>query len=439
MIRALAWHLLEGRRNPGYRQYLHTLRRLSRLGEADFLAWQAQAVAEHLAWARARVPYWAARLAPGAPLHRVPPLTRAALQQNLDQLVDSGRPRSELRPDASGGSTGEPVRVFHDRAYWSATFATEVWLNERWGLPPWASAAYLWGDDRVGVPRTRKQRLRARLLGRLQLNAFDLNDARMAAFADALTRARPAVIQGYASALELFAGFLLRTGRRVPAPRVLRSAAEALTSGARERIEAGFGAPVRDVYGSREAASLAAQCAHGGFHVLAAGKVLEVVDEGGDPVERGRPGRVLVTDLTNRALGLLRYENGDVAAFSADPAPCPCGSSWPRLERVHGRTSDFVTRPDGERIHGEWFTHLFYGRADVTRFQVRQRSLGEVELLTVGPADEAALADVLARMRERLGPKVRVTARRVAELPPSPSGKHRFTVSEVPWRRDRAG
>jgi phenylacetate-CoA ligase len=128
-----------------------------------------------------------------------------------------------------------------------------------------------------------------------------------------------------------------------------------------------------------------------------------------------------VTDLSNRAFGLIRYENGDAASWSTDPRPCPCGSSYPRLERVWGRTSDFVTTPSGERVHGEWFTHLFYGKDDVVRFQVRQTALDAVDVLTVGPAGEATMAPILAIMRARLGDGVRVAWReRPDPLPPVP-------------------
>jgi phenylacetate-CoA ligase len=145
---------------------------------------------------------------------------------------------------------------------------------------------------------------------------------------------------------------------------------------------------------------------------------------------------VLVTDLSNRAFGLVRYENGDVASFmpEAPQSPsCPCGSPFPRLARILGRTSDFFTLPTGTRVHGEKFTHLFYGVAGVDRFQVHQRALDRVEVRTVGPATEADLAPVLAAMRGVLGPGVTVAWQRVEEIPLSKGGKHRFTLSDVPF------
>ncbi|MFV1958820.1 MAG: hypothetical protein ACC662_05335, partial [Planctomycetota bacterium] len=87
-----------------------------------------------------------------------------------------------------------------------------------------------------------------------------------------------------------------------------------------------------------------------------------------------------------------------------------------------------------ERVPGEWFTHLFYGRRDVTRFQVRQTALESLHVRTVGPAREEDLGDVLHAIRERLGPEVVVTWEAVEDLEVGPSGKHRFTISDVSWR-----
>ena len=182
-----------------------------------------------------------------------------------------------------------------------------------------------------------KERVARRLLPNLFLNAFGMDDARMAGFADRLDAFRPELVQGYATALDIFASFLLATGREVAAPRVVRSSAEALTAEARARIERAFRAPVRDVYGSRESTHLAAQCVHGGFHVLGAGRVVEVVDDAGAPAGPGVPGRVLVTDLSNRAMALVRYENGDVARWIENANACArvrvrdALQDWPRL------------------------------------------------------------------------------------------------------------
>lgn len=431
MIRRLVWNATHGRRNPGWKARLAEIRVLGALDAPALSAWQEQQVAAHLRWARARLPHFRSRAPASDDLQRWPVLRRADVQAGLEGLVDPERDPTERLPDSSGGSTGEPVRFFHDREYWAWTLAQEVAFYEWWGIDPWAPTAYLWGADR-DLRAPWKARLEMWLLGRVQLNVFRVDERRLEDFAHGCEGLAPVVLQGYASALDLFAHFVARRGPLRWRPRVIRSAAETLRAEVRERLERVFGAPVRDIYGSRETAGIAAECAQGRLHVLAHGKVVEIVDEAGRACAPGVPGRVLVTDLTNRAFGFIRYENGDVASW-APTRSCACGIGYPILERVHGRTSDFLSTPDGRRVHGEYFTHLFYGRDDVERFQVRQQTLEAVEVLTVGTIGEAQMQPLLAAMREQLGQGVRVTWRRVADIDAGPTGKHRFTVSAVPY------
>lgn len=433
MIARLVWRLSHGRWNPGWQGRLRQVEALARAPADELAAWHAARVAEHVAWATSGIPWFRERAPDATRLEDLPILTRRLLQEGREALRDPTRPPALLRLDASGGSTGEPVRFYTDANYDTATFVTEMLLQKWWGVRPWDRTAYVWGDDREVSQVPRKQRWTEALLGRLHLNAFQVDDERLAAFAARLRRFRPIVLQGYATALDLLAAHMAVDGGAPLRPRVVRSAAETLFPERRARIESVFGTTVRDVYGSRESAGLAAQCAHGGFHVMVHAKAIEIVDDAGQAVAPGVPGRVLVTDLSNRAFGLLRYENGDVAAWLPDGAPCPCGSAYPRLEKIHGRSSDFITTPSGLRIHGEWFTHLFYGRDDVRRFQLRQESLSRVVLLTEGSADQGAIAPLLDAVRGRLGPGVEVVWQGVERIETGPSGKHRFTVSNVPF------
>jgi phenylacetate-CoA ligase len=430
MIRPLTWTAVMARHHPGWRARLREVRRVAGLSAEAFAAWHSDRVAEHVAWATSQVPWWRER-APGARrLDELPVLARRDVQAGREALRDPARDPASLLAEASGGSTGEPVRTYTDAAAQAAAAATDVWVQASWGVGLSDRRAFLWGDDRERP--SRRERLRDQMLGIRLLNAFRMDAARMTAFADELAVFRPRLVVGYASALVLFAEFLLAEGRRDVRPAVVRSAAEALSPERRRTLESAFGCPVRDFYGSRESPCLAAECREGALHVLAHGRVVEVVDERGRASPPGVPGRVLVTDLENRAFGLLRYENGDVASLAL-PGPCACACPYPRLERVHGRTSDFLTTPRGERVHGEWFTHLFYGVEGVERFQVRQRDLATVDLLTVGAAGEERIAPLVARMRARLGDGVTVTWQRVEQIPSTPSGKHRFTVSDVPF------
>jgi phenylacetate-CoA ligase len=251
-----------------------------------------------------------------------------------------------------------------------------------------------------------------------------------------LQRWRPRYLTGYASALEVFAKFLSHRPEVVIRPCAIKSTAEVLSARQRSLIQSVFGCPVYDFYGSREVNNIAAECREQrGLHVNSLARYVEVVDQERSPVPSGVPGRLLVTDLTNYSMPLIRYENEDVATWSE--GSCPCGRSLPRLSALLGRKSDFIVLPRGKLIHGEFFTHLFYGVSDVLQFQVLQSAadLLRVDVVLESGADPSILCPIIANIQEVLGDAIECKVRVVDQITKSMSGKHRFTISqvEVPW------
>jgi phenylacetate-CoA ligase len=157
---------------------------------------------------------------------------------------------------------------------------------------------------------------------------------------------------------------------------------------------------------------------------------VEVVDDAGAPVWNS-PGRVLVTLLSNRAMPLIRYELGDTAIMSQDP--CPCGRASPLLRSVLGRSSDFLVSPGGRVIHGEYFTHIFYGRPSVRQFQFVQETQSRYDLSIVrcGELSGDEVEGILREIREVLGSDAEIRVSYPDAIAPSPSGKHRFTICKV--------
>ena len=69
----------------------------------------------------------------------------------------------------------------------------------------------------------------------------------------------------------------------------------------------------------------------------------------------GEIGDVLVTDLENFGMPLIRYAIGDRAAFAAAGA-CDCGRGLPRLATVEGRSMDVIRFPNGSAVGGTYWT-----------------------------------------------------------------------------------
>ena len=127
----------------------------------------------------------------------------------------------------------------------------------------------------------------------------------------------------------------------------------------------------------------------------------------------------------------IRYENEDIGSWSA--TSCTCGRPFPLLEKVWGRSSDFISTPSGKLIHGEYFTHLFYHVPEVRLFQVLQDSLDHLSISIVLKSATTApsFSTLKAKAAEMVGSGIQVDISIVDSIPRSASGKHRFTISRV--------
>ena len=143
-------------------------------------------------------------------------------------------------------------------------------------------------------------------------------------------------------------------------------------------------------------------------------------------------GPLLVTDLSNFAMPLIRYQIGDVATLSDQP--CECGRGLPVLEKVEGRDADYVVTPAGSLISGisltENFAVLIKGAAQV---QIIQETVTHLRVRMVRDPEFDAESEQQIRelVLRTFGPTMTYDLEFVDLIPQEPSGKYRFCVSKV--------
>jgi phenylacetate-CoA ligase len=254
-----------------------------------------------------------------------------------------------------------------------------------------------------------------------------------AEFAAHLRRSPPSLLIGHAHSVYLFAEYLRQAGGSPIRPRGIITTAMVLHQWQRSGIEEVFGCPVTNRYGCEEVSLIACECErHDGLHVNADSLYVEILHDG-QPVRPGEPGSVVITDLTNRAMPLIRYQVGDVAVLSS--RRCPCGRGLPLLEQLEGREADYVQTPAGELISGISLTDHFACQVPgVAQLQIIQESLHHFRFRLVrgpnfGPESMERMRSLVA---ERFGMGVGYECQFVARIPQEPSGKYRFCISKLP-------
>ncbi|MBN2212131.1 MAG: phenylacetate--CoA ligase family protein [Sedimentisphaerales bacterium] len=361
----------------------------------------------------------------------LPLLSKNDLRHHLEELVSTDYASKHLYQTSSGGSTGEPVRFYLDerrrRMAGTETHWIHTWCGWREGEP----IARLWGapEKTVHVSGIRHFFRRLILEPGFLIDAYSLNQATLNNFVDAYRRWSPTLVIGYAQALGELANFLLEEKIELPSCRAVVSSAELLNQHNAELIRRAFKAPLMDRYGCREVSLIACQCpqAQKDYHINMFRIFLELLDDDNQPVEPGASGRVVVTDLANFGMPLIRYDLGDRAKWSSSPG-CVCGWDSERLSNLEGRTCDFLFRSDGTKIHGLYINVLVWEVPQIVRYRLCQESLEQVVLdyIENEPVPAAKLLWLQARLRETLGQQMDITLRKVETLPKSKSGKHQY-------------
>lgn len=368
-------------------------------------------------------------------LLRIPRVTKEDIQQHREAMVSEAVDRSRLITDRSGGSTGEPVVFYYDPDRLASRQAAAIRHNEWAGWRVGDKVAYLWAAPRDIPPKGGwKRSLRRRLLDRAMiLDASGITEAKMAAFTEALRTYRPRILLAYANTMSLYARYAQEHRIRDVRPAAIVCSAEVLRESDRGLIEETFGCPVFNRYGSRELAVIATECeARQGMHVNAENLYVEFVRDGRHAAA-GQAGEVVITDLVNRAMPLIRYRIMDVATPLA--GACPCGRGLPRMEMREGRVTDFIVTPEGAAISGVALaTYVVPTIPGLRKAQFLQDQVGRVTLrAVVDEGRDAAVADLFRqKVRGFVGDRMEIAVDIVGDIACGESGKFRFIISSLP-------
>jgi phenylacetate-CoA ligase len=373
-----------------------------------------------------------------ADLRQLPILDRQELRTALyfGLLSDNHRKRAILRISTSG-STGEPLTLYVDRRQlelrWAATLRSMEWAGYRFG----DRHGRLWHHT-IGMTASQvvRERVDGWLCRRLFVPAFDMDDRIIGKMIARLHRFKPVLIDGYAESLHLMATYLRQHGGAEGLRlRGIITSAQTLPEASRQAIEEAFGCRVFDKYGSREFSGIAYECeAHAGHHVVAENYLVEILVDG-RPARPGEIGEVVVTDLNNFCVPLIRYRLGDRAEALDEDDACACGRGLPRIGRIEGRVQAMILGSHGRYVPSSLFLHVMkdYDFA-VRQFQVIQERQGALRLRIVKGLrySDEVLEEILRVLRRYVGSRMEIEVEFLDAIPLTRAGKRLSCINRLP-------
>lgn len=364
--------------------------------------------------------------------HEIPLLTRADLQTQADDLRATAYPRAHGKSFdiATGGSTAEPVTVRRTaltQLFWqAATLRDHLWhrrdlsatmaIIRQFPEPVDETKPGRWG----GV-------LRSGPAWHLPISTDVEAQLRW------LKEVDPDILLTYPANLDALLTYMHHEGVTLPRLREVRTVSGTVTAALRERCQQALGVSLSDLYSAQEVGVIALQCPESGLlHVQSEHLLVDVLDEQGLPCQEGEIGQVVVTDLHNFAMPLIRYALRDWAEVGP---PCSCDRGLPTLRGVMGRTRNMAVSPQGKVFWPVLETRrMLEAIPQIRQYQFEQTAADAItaRLVCAAAPSPEQLQQLQSALEQMLGHAYRWTWQlRDTPLPLSTSGKFEEFISSI--------
>jgi phenylacetate-CoA ligase len=200
--------------------------------------------------------------------------------------------------------------------------------------------------------------------------------------------------------------------------------AEQVDDYTRSQLETFFKTKVYDQYASSEGAPFIIECKKGNLHLELQSGVFEVLDAQDQPTKEGR---LVVTSFTTHGTPLIRYDIGDALKLSDET--CNCGNNNPLVEKILGRTNDFIYSEEVGKINLGNLSNALKDVKGVMKFQAIQDRKDALKILLVTDSKLFTEKDqrvFMANLRARVGKKMHIDLEFVDEIANEASGKFRM-------------
>ena len=366
----------------------------------------------------------------------VPVLQKAELQQKLKHRLSKNFKKSNIYVGKTSGSSGKPFIFakdrfchalswagFQDRYQWHGIDLNKSLQARFYGIP-----LDLYGNL--------QERFKDRISLRRRFNIFDLSDGKMEVFLQRFQKSNFDYINGYTSAILLFAKFLKRKKLRLkevcPSLKLCIVTSERLFKEDRQLIESATGVPVINEYGASEVGLIAFEDKDKNWIVNSEDLYVEILDENNKPVPNGQEGRIVITSLYNLAHPMIRYDIGDTGILSEKST-----LKTPILQKLIGRTNDVARLANDKLVPGLTFYYvtktIIEDNGNIKEFVIAQNATDvfKIDYVSEKAFTENQIEKILIAIEKYVGKDLKVLFERKEVLDRDKSGKLKQFTSRL--------
>lgn len=430
-LRNKAFWTLDSLKGSPVKRYLYKLEQIEMGGVADnqVVIYQREELAKLLTHCIRTVPAY--KNMKSMDLKSWPVVNKNELRENKGLHLSSAYNQEKLISMSTSGSTGTPFSCLQDINKKKHVNAEVMFYSGRTGYKIGQRIIFI----RSLVKKVAKSPLEQFMSNIYLLNCKDFSDKgieNMLQRIKELSAGNGAMILSYASTLDAFRKYFEKYG--MDAAKGCKifgivSGSEMLYDVTRDTMEKAFDCKCFSRYSNEENGLIGQDAVlNNVFLNNRASYIVEILKfASNEPAPIGEVGRVVITDLFNYAMPMVRYDTGDAGSWVEIEHN---GVKRKAIGNFAGRAVDMIFDCNGNQISPHSITNGMWRFEGVKQFQFIQKSKTDY-LMKINKGSSFNNDDLLNVLHSIVGNTANITLEEVDDIPILASGKRRYIVNET--------
>lgn len=417
-VRCHAFWMMDAIKHSAVKNRIEYFRQLDASGERI----NHDGLAALIGHAISTVPYYRDHYAGAKSITDFPVVSKDIYRAQFDSFrSDLFQIDKQLHAVFTSGSTGNPFKAYQDKGKLNNHKAGLILLNQEIGWELGARYMFIraWGTHFSSGLKNLATNV-------VPVEATGLTDEKALEVCKKIADDKSLkLILGYASSLEIISECALKNGNK-PADfgiDLIISDSECLKPEVKRKIKKAFDCPVLNRYANNENGIIAiTDDETDSFHVNFKEYYVELLKlESDEPIEMGGIGRIVITDIYNKAFPFIRYDTGDLGIASE-----MCDGQVLTFSQIVGRAADSMTDMDGNILGEAVATAVFEDYTALRRYQLIQRDSDYI--IRIEKPFNGDEGEILRRAHKVIGNRAKISVEYSDHIPCEKNGKFKTMI-----------
>ncbi|MBH10238.1 MAG: AMP-binding protein [Candidatus Marinimicrobia bacterium] len=367
----------------------------------------------------------------------IPVMKKSDFQIGLNKILTSGFQKANSYIANSSGSSGQPFWFAKNKFCHALAWSYLITRYNYLGCNCNNLEARFYGSIKDDIGIIFFEKIKDLFFQRKRFDVFNQSSEYFKSVFDMFFKKKFTFVYGYTNSILSFSKYINDSNNKplnkiCPSLKFVLVTAEMCTEDIRKEISSSFGVPVYREYGASETSIIAIENKSLEWEIAVERLFIEIVNDDNRQLPNGEVGRILVTDLFNYAMPIIRYEIGDLGSVrSMDLFP------FLKLSKLQGRISDTISLPSGRTSPGLAYYYISRSiikkSSEIKQFVVIQKTIKEIQFnyISSSQISPSVKQDIIAASDRYLEPGLEYSFEKVNVIHQHKSGKIQHFFSEL--------